>query len=47
MFKPFDFEKAPQDLCAEKDLFGKDGVLMPLIKQLTEVATGKLAHRHE
>jgi hypothetical protein len=45
MSQPFDFEKALQDLSAGKDLTGKDGVLMPLIKQLTEAAiTGELEH---
>jgi len=34
----FDFEEALKELRAGKDLTGKDGVLMPLIKQLTEAA---------
>jgi transposase-like protein len=38
MSQPFDFDKALKDLQAGKDLTGKDGVLMPLIKQLTEAA---------
>ena len=38
MTQPFDFDKALTDLQAGKDLTGKDGILMPLIKQLTEAA---------
>ena len=38
MSQSFDFDKALKDLQAGKDLTGKDGVLMPLIKQLTEAA---------
>jgi len=34
----FDFEKAWSELRSGKDLTGKDGVLMPLIKPLTEAA---------
>lgn len=34
----FDLENALKELQAGKDLTGKDGVLMPLIKQLTEAA---------
>jgi putative transposase len=45
MSQPFDFDKALEELRAGKDLTGKDGVLMPLIKQLTEAAiTGELEH---
>jgi putative transposase len=45
MSQPFDFEKALSELQAGKDLTGKDGVLMPLIKQLTEAAiTAELNH---
>lgn len=45
MTQPFDFDKALSDLQAGKDLTGKDGVLMPLIKQLTEAAlTAELDH---
>ncbi len=45
MSESFDFEKALEDLRAGKDLTGKDGVLMPLIKQLTEAAiTAELEH---
>ncbi len=38
MSQTFDFEKALKELRAGKDLTGKDGILMPLIKQLTEAA---------
>jgi len=38
MSQPFNFEQALKDLQLGKDLTGKDGVLMPLIKQLTEAA---------
>ena len=38
MSETFNFDKALADLQAGKDLTGKDGVLMPLIKQLTEAA---------
>jgi len=45
MTQPFDFDKALSELQAGKDLTGKDGVLMPLIKQLTEAAlTAELEH---
>jgi putative transposase len=45
MSQTFDFEKALEELRAGKDLTGKDGILMPLIKQLTEAAiTGELEH---
>ncbi len=45
MSQTFDFEKALKELRAGKDLTGKDGILMPLIKQLTEAAiTGELEH---
>jgi len=45
MTQPFDFDKALLELQAGKDLTGKDGVLMPLIKQLTEAAiTAELNH---
>lgn len=45
MTQPFDFDKALAELQAGKDLTGKDGVLMPLIKQLTEAAiTAELDH---
>lgn len=38
MSQSFNFEQALKDLQSGKDLTGKDGVLMPLIKQLTEAA---------
>ena len=45
MSETFNFDKALADLQAGKDLTGKDGVLMPLIKQLTEAAiTAELDH---
>ncbi|MFT4564638.1 MAG: putative transposase [Gammaproteobacteria bacterium] len=45
MSHTFDFDKALEDLQAGKDLTGKDGILMPLIKQLTEAAiTAELDH---
>jgi len=45
MSQAFDFDKALKELQSGKDLTGKDGVLMPLIKQLTEaVITGELNH---
>jgi transposase-like protein len=45
MTQPFDFDKALSELQSGKDLTGKDGVLMPLIKQLTEAAiTAELDH---
>ena len=45
MSNTFDFDKALKDLQSGKDLTGKDGVLMPLIKQLTEAAiTAELNH---
>jgi len=45
MSNSFDFDEALKDLQAGKDLTGKDGILMPLIKQLTEAAiTAELDH---
>lgn len=38
MTQPFDFDKALKDLQSGKGLTGKDGILTPLIKQLTEAA---------
>lgn len=38
MSEPFNIEQALKDLQAGKDLTGKDGLLTPLIKQLTEAA---------
>jgi len=45
MSNTFNFDEALKDLQAGKDLTGKDGILMPLIKQLTEAAiTAELEH---
>jgi len=45
MSDTFNFDKALKDLQSGKDLTGKDGILMPLIKQLTEAAiTAELNH---
>jgi len=45
MSQVFNFDKALKELRAGKELTGKDGVLMPLIKQLTEAAiTAELDH---
>lgn len=38
MSQPFDFAKALKALQTGQVLTGKDGILTPLIKQLTEVA---------
>ncbi len=38
MTQEFDFNKALKELQAGKTLTGKEGVLTPLIKQLTEAA---------
>jgi transposase-like protein len=38
MTQPFDFNKALEELKSGKGLTGKDGILIPLIKQLTEAA---------
>lgn len=38
MSKDFDFQAALKPLQSGQDLGGKDGILTPLIKQLTEVA---------
>lgn len=38
MTNQFNMDEAVKALRAGKDLTGKDGVLMPLIKQLTEAA---------
>jgi putative transposase len=46
MSHTFDFDKALADLQAGKDLTGKDGVLMPLIKQLTEAAISAELDHH-
>ena len=45
MSNSFNFDEALKDLQTGKDLTGKDGILMPLIKQLTEAAiTAELDH---
>ncbi len=47
MSSNFDFEETLSELRSGKDLSGKDGVLMPLIKQLTEAAiTAELEHQY-
>ncbi len=46
MSQSFDFDKALKDLQAGKDLTGKDGILMPLIKQLTEAAINAELDHH-
>ncbi len=46
MSQTFDFDKALKELQAGKDLTGKDGVLMPLIKQLTEAAISAELDHH-
>ena len=38
MTQPFNFEQALKDLQSGKSLTGKDSILGPLIKQLTEAA---------
>ena len=38
MSQPFDFDKALKALQSGQSLTGKDGILTPLIKQLTEAA---------
>ena len=45
MSEKFDLEKAIEGLRSGKDLVSSEGVLMPLIKQLTEAAiTAELEH---
>ena len=44
--QPFNFEEALKGLQSGKDLTGKDGVLMPLIKQLTEAAINAELEHH-
>jgi len=46
MTQPFDFEQALKDLQSGKDLGGKDGILTPLIKQLTEAALSAELEQH-
>ena len=48
MTQPFNFEQALKDLQAGKNLGGKDGILTPLVKQLTEAALkAELEHHLE
>jgi len=48
MTQSFDFKQALKDLQAGKDLNGKEGILTPLIKQLTEAALkAELEHHLE
>ena len=42
----FDFEEALEALKAGRDLNGKDGILTPLIKQLTEAALAAELEQH-
>ncbi len=46
MSDSFDFNKALKGLQSGQDLTGKDGVLMPLIKQLTEAAINAELEHH-
>ncbi len=46
MSKPFNFEEALEQLKSGQGLTGKDGVLMPLIKQLTEAAIKAELEQH-
>ena len=46
MSTSFDFDKALIDLQSGKDLTGKDGVLTPLIKELTEAALNAELTQH-
>ncbi len=46
MSESFDFDKALKALQSGQELTGKDGVLMPLIKQLTEAAIGAELEHH-
>jgi len=46
MSQPFDFAKALQELKSGKGLTGKDGILTPLIKQLTEAALQAELEQH-
>ena len=43
---PFDFDKALKDLQSGKGFTGKDGILTPLIKQLTEAALNAELDHH-
>ena len=46
MSQPFDFDKALKALQSGQSLTGKDGILTPLIKQLTEAALSAELHSH-
>jgi len=46
MTNSFDFAQALQDLQSGKNLTGKDGILTPLIKQLTEAALNAELEQH-
>lgn len=46
MTDKFDFDAALEELLSGKDLTGKDGVLTPLIKQLTEAALSTGLDQH-
>ena len=46
MSQSFDFEKALKALQSGQDLNGKDGILTPLIKQLTEAALKAELEQH-
>ncbi len=46
MTDKFDFDAALEALRSAKDLTGKDGVLTPLIKQLTEAALSAELDQH-
>ena len=46
MTHSFDFDQALQDLQSGKNLTGKDGILTPLIKQLTEAALQAELEQH-
>ncbi len=46
MTQDFDFNKALEQLQSGKGLTGKDGVLTPLIKQLTEAALKAELEQH-
>jgi putative transposase len=46
MTKQFDMDEAIKALREGKDLTGKDGVLTPLIKQLTEAALQAELEQH-
>ena len=46
MSNQFDFDKALRDLQSGKGLTGKNGILTPLIKQLTEAAINAELDQH-